>query len=75
MKLYRVILTERDNSARWDETVLYCGYDTDEARRVYHANEIQDGYRFRDNCNVVTKIDVLDTDDLDEDDMGEMSDD
>ena len=27
----------------WTEDVLYCGYDREEARRVYHENEHREG--------------------------------
>jgi hypothetical protein len=46
-KLYRVLVKttdslQPDRSTSWQAEVVYCGYDLDEARRVYHANTPKD---------------------------------
>lgn len=49
MTLYRVIekttTSLQPSGTFWNRNVLYCGYDREEARRVYHEQEPADIYR------------------------------
>ena len=78
--LYRVIRrttgSVQPTGTFWQNKVLYCGYDRDEARRVYHESEPTDYGGSCGNQAAETAMQVIadkQSDDFNEDVMGEVS--
>lgn len=75
--LYRVKIRKtgsvQPSGTFWTDETVYCDYDIDEARRIYHKNEPQDfgGGNFGSPARE-TVFEKLDTETLDDDDMGTM---
>ena len=56
----------------WQTEVLYCGYDRDEARRVFHESEPSDDNRSFGNPARETHAEIIkdgETDDFDDDEV------
>ena len=76
--LYQVTVrtTDSDQHSRathWQKQTLYCGYDLDEARRVYHESEPSDFYGGAGAATTETVFEYLDTDTVPMDEPGDMS--
>lgn len=74
MKLYRVIVqktsSKQPGGSFWQREVKYCGPDRDEARQIYHAEEIGDYDQSYGNPARRTKCEIIDdaeTDNFDDD--------
>ena len=76
-KLYRVKVRDTGSlqpggASFWTTSVLYCGNDIEEARRVYHNSEPADKSGGFGNYARETLFEKLDTSDLNDDETGEM---
>ena len=77
--LYRVVRkttgsVQPGGDTYWNREVLYCGYDRDEARRVYHESEPSDVWQGYGNRAVETVGHVIrdaETEDFADDELEE----